>query len=303
MRKRSGFTLIELLVVIAIIAVLIALLLPAVQQAREAARRSQCKNHFKQVGLAIHNYHDTHGIFPLSDHRDKGRGGNCTGSLWNVTQVYRYSWGAQILPYLDRVAVYRQIRFEVSYNVAPSKAVTAVGATIPVFLCPSDPQGEDRVARTGAINNGGPNNKDDLGRSNMSGVADSRTWQCTPAWGRTDGNGVLYNNSNTRMRSITDGTSNTLLVGEVTGGRPGSFDGNYWAVVNQQDTADGINGPETIPGGGVWNFDSQSFSSYHVGGCHFALSDGSVRFLSQNMSQTVLASLTTRAGNETVGEF
>lgn len=298
MKIKRGFTLIELLVVIAIIAILIAILLPAVQQAREAARRSTCKNNFKQVGLALHNYHETHSIFPLSDHRDSGRG--CSGAVWSQNAVYRYSWGAMILPFLEANAVYKKINFSTNYNVAPSNNIQAVGATINVFLCPSDPQSEPRCNRTGGINNGGPGNKDDLGRSNMAGVADSRTWECAANWGRSDGDGMLYNNSNTRMRDVIDGSSNTLFVAEVAGGLPGSFDCNYWSVVNHIDTAGGINGPHTSPGNGTWTLASQEASSWHTGGCHFLMGDGSVHFISENIDAGVLRTLTTRAGREVV---
>ncbi|QDU60400.1 Type II secretion system protein G precursor [Planctomycetes bacterium Pan216] len=300
LRRWAGFTLVELLVVIAIIGVLVALLLPAVQQAREAARRIRCKNNFKQIGVALHSYHASYGLFPLSDHRDSGRG--CSGSEWSVSQVYRFAWGAHLLPFLDRTATYEKINFSINYNVSPSKAIDAVGASVGVFLCPSDPQRDPRCNRTGAINNGGPSNKDDLGRTNMAGVADSRTWECASSWGRTDGDGVLFNNSSTSLGDIADGSKNTLMVGEVTGSSPGSYDGNYWSVVNHFDTAGGINGPNTLPGGGVWNFARQEFSSYHPGGAHFLLGDGSVQFVSDSIDIGMLEALTTRAGNEVINQ-
>ncbi|QDT65165.1 DUF1559 domain-containing protein [Calycomorphotria hydatis] len=294
--KSRGFTIVELLVVIAVIAILIALLLPAVQQARETARRSSCQNNFKQVGIALHNYHDAHSVFPLSDHRDDGRGGSCTGTEWNVTDIYRYSWGAMLLPYLEQAAIYQEFDFGVNYNSSPSKEIDAVGATVVTFLCPSDPQQDARCNRTGAIDNGSV--KDDLGRTNMAGVADSVTWECNTGWGQTDGDGMLYNHSKTRMRDATDGTSNTLIVSEVTGSTTGTFDCNHWAVVNHIDTAGGINGPNTLPGDGTWSLSSQQASSWHVGGCNFLMTDGSVHFLSENMSSVVLRDITTRSGGE-----
>jgi len=312
--RHRGFTLIELLVVIAIIAVLVALLLPAVQQAREAARRSQCKNNFKQVGLAIHNYHDTHSIFPLSMHWGDARGG-CTWPNGNGAdgRAYRFSWGAMILPFLDMSNLYNNFDFTKDYNAAPnvisSKSLHTSGATVNVYLCPTDPQGDPRCSRTGAINNG--SGDDDLGRTNMAGVADSARWSCTTSgqgWGRIDGNGILYNGNNTRMRDVTDGTSGTLLVGEVTGGQRGDFECNYWSVANHSDTGNGINGVNTTPGGFKgWKTNDQarlqSFSSYHIGGCHFLMADGSVHFISENISSTTLQALATRSGQEVPGEF
>lgn len=137
----------------------------------------------------------------------------------------------------------------------------------------------------------------------MAGVADSRTWECASKWGRTDGDGILYNNSNTKMRDVVDGTSNTFLVAEVAGGKPNSYDCNFWSVVNHIDTAGGINGPNTTPGQGTWSLDGQEASSWHTGGCHFLMADGSVHFVSENIDSVLLQNLTTRAGLEVVSEF
>ncbi|MFI4876206.1 MAG: DUF1559 domain-containing protein, partial [Blastopirellula sp. JB062] len=273
----------------------------AVQQAREAARRSACTNNFKQVGLAIHNYHDTHRAFPISDHFSTN---SCGGQApWNANN-HHYSWGAHILPYLEQSAVYDNISFERNYNYK-SNTLEDIGMTIDAYLCPSDPQGDPRTIRTGAISNGGPDNKDDLGRSNMASTADSRDWLCASNRARIDGDGILFNYSRTKFASVTDGTSNTFLVGEVTGGKSGSYEGNYWSVMNHADTAGGINGPHTIPGGltGTWSLDTQEFSSYHPGGCHFLMADASVHFLSENINQLTLAGLTTRGGGEVVSEY
>ena len=301
---RSGFTLIELLVVIAIIAVLIALLLPAVQQAREAARRSQCRNNFKQAGLALHNYHDSHGTFPAGDFMKR----NSCGTAIVGADMTKFGWACMILPYLDQVAVYNTFNFSKDLYSTPNTSLNAVGARIGVYVCPSDPQSEDRVAMTAAINNGGPGNNDDVGRTNMAGVADSRDWtaSCTDArWPRMDGNGVLYALSRVRIGDVIDGTSNTLLVGEVTGGMPGSYNAFTWTLMDLMDTHRGINDPATTVRLSrlAFNLRNSCFSSFHVGGCSFLMADGSVHFLSENISRQVLNNLATRAGQEPVSEF
>jgi len=315
-RIHSGFTLIELLVVIAIIAILVALLLPAVQQAREAARRSQCKNNFKQVGLAIHNYHDTHGTFPLSMHWGGSRGGSCNNLALNgwptSPEVYRFSWGAMILPNLDLTNLYNGFDFSQSYHVSPNstnnKNLHNAGATVPVYICPSDPQNTPRCQRTGGVNNGATD--DDLGRSNMASIADSVEWWCSTTdggWARRNGNGIMFNGSNTRIRDVTDGTSNTAMVGEITGAASG-YQCFGWGVKNHTDTGHGINGSYTTPGGvASWTRANHApymgLSSYHTGGAHVLLADGAVRFLSENISDITLTALGSRAGSEVLGEF
>ncbi|MEW4562093.1 DUF1559 domain-containing protein [Bremerella sp. JC770] len=306
MRKplRRGFTLVELLVVIAIIGVLIALLLPAVQQAREAARRMTCSANYKQVALSIHNYHDTHLAFPL--------GGGVTGGCSGLTGDHRFSWGVHLLPFLEQGARYDAINFNVSNPVnsypANHDPDTALGP-VSIFLCPSNPQSDTMVnpSLSGAI--------DAYARTDMAGVADSRDWRCDSSGSpglrpRSDGNGVFFADSATKFRDITDGTSNTLLIGEVTGDpkqatsdSATTYNGNVYAIYNLLDTSSGINGPFTVPGGGTFAWRPQGFSSFHPGGAHFALSDGSVRYFPETIDQTLLSGLTTRAGGEVLDEF
>jgi len=293
--------LIELLVVIAIIAILIALLLPAVQQAREAARRSACKNNFKQIGLAMHNYHDTHRVFPIG----AGISGGCSG----FTGRHLFSWGVHILPYLEQANLYSNVIFENPGDVVNLPAnYTTNNFLKPVeaYLCPSNPQG-DKIVNSGfssLLNGIG------MPRTDMAGVSDSIRTACSTTDPRPtpSGNGVLFGKSKVSFRDIIDGTSNTLMVGEITGDHrlatgTATMNGTSYTVYDVYDTSAGVNGPYTIPGGGAYAWTPQGFSSFHTGGCHFLLSDGSVRFLSENLDSGVLAALTTRAGGEVVGEF
>jgi prepilin-type N-terminal cleavage/methylation domain-containing protein len=210
--RRNGFTLIELLVVIAIIAILIALLLPAVQQAREAARRASCKNNLKQIGLALHNYHDVHLTFPPG-----WMGVNPQTRLPYVEGESGFAWGAMILPFLDQAPLYQQFNFSIAMDLPPNRPFLRQPLT--VFQCPSDPKpeaffqddrnGEDvQLATANYVGVFGVIELDDC--ENPPGVFPvSPTGQCL-------GDGAFFHNSVVRMRDIIDGTSNTFLVGERT---------------------------------------------------------------------------------------
>lgn len=310
--RRRGFTLIELLVVIAIIAVLIALLLPAVQQAREAARRTQCKNNLKQLGLAMHNYHDTFRVFPM--------GGWVSGSFDMGSYMVR------ILPYIDQAPLYNQINFSVTIDtqVLPSGQQLAL-QVIPGYICPSDP-GPNVYTQSqnyGSSPRVKSNYAGNIGNQNSSG--------CNVGWNTLNGNGSATNGDTydvgqvsgvlmkwpacINIAGVSDGTSTTLLMGEI---RPicsahqqdGWIDSNaFWTV-----TGPGINYP-TCPdevgytgsgcnqiGNGAWGT-SNTFRSKHVGGCHFVLCDGSTRFISQNISLLTLQQLADRRDGGVVGEF
>ncbi|QDT24620.1 DUF1559 domain-containing protein [Gimesia chilikensis] len=297
---RHGFTLIELLVVIAIIAILIALLLPAVQQAREAARRSQCKNNLKQIGIALHNYHDVHSVFPPGWVGVVSRQPNVGGESG-------FSWGTMILPYIDQANLYNQFNFSLAMDVAPNRALLSQRLT--VFQCPSDPKpdtfmAEDRNAA-----------QVQMATANYAAVFGSvELDDCytvspgTPplsAQGQCVSNGIFYHNSKVRMRDITDGTSNTLMVGErTTYNDPveGPWYGTWSGALPLTDDAPArvIGHAEHLPNGGD---DPEDFGSFHVGGAHFILGDGHVRFLSENMNQEIFEALGTRAGGEVIGEF
>ena len=302
--RRHGFTLVELLVVIAIIGVLVALLLPAVQAAREAARKTQCANNFKQVGIGMHNHHTTLGRFPpgLLMWGDSSEGG--CGRPPNVPSIKNQSFGflTYILPYLEQGNLDHIIEH---IMIEYGDSAEAGSKVVPMYICPSDPQGPEWVYDIDPP----------LMKTNMSAVADSLDYTCDGdtyyrlglsdalALGYRGANGVLYNNSKIRIAQITDGTSNTLMVGEVTGGRSGSNEGWFWITHAANDTADGINGPATVPGGGSFAFYGGGFSSFHPGGCHFVFADSSTHFLSENIDQAVLAALTTRDQGDIVGEY
>jgi prepilin-type N-terminal cleavage/methylation domain-containing protein len=320
-QHRDAFTLVELLVVIAIIGILVALLLPAIQSAREAARRSACQNNFKQVGLAMQNYHSVKKKFPAGMTMyfpDT----SCSEGL-PVGQFLGWGWGTMILPYLEEDTIYGQIPFTSTGYIGTANR-KAAGAKVEAFLCPSDPNayGDAWVeASTGWSN--GPRPVDDFRMSNMAGVSDSRDNWCRPGLriGRHDGNGVLFNMKEIGLSQITDGSSHTLLIGEITGAQGThptegpTYIGFFWVTWDVQDTSLGINGPTTVPGGrddaidpldgdGGDRHDEMfyeiGFSSFHKGGAHFVYCDGSAHYISEDIDQRVLSAMTTRAEAEVV---
>ena len=320
-RLLQGFTLVELLVVITIIGILIALLLPAVQAAREAARRVQCANQFRQVGIALHNYHNARECFPPGEVEWADRSQDCGPHPTKPNWYYGFGWGTHMLPYIEQQAVYDLFDFSnfawyYKYQAGGGPNGKVCRTKVPVFLCPSDPQqGEclwissaDTLASVAAETGG-------IRQSNMAGVVDSQHAWCyiTSSGAKVVkqlglsgkipmADGIMGNLEPCRLRDISDGTSHTLLIGEVTGGGPGTHKGFGWAHLGVTDSSGGINGPGTAPGGSYSGGGSyfSGFSSYHPGGCHFTMGDGSVQFISQNISQHVLTALTTRAGGEVV---
>ena len=313
-RVRTGFTLVELLVVLAIVGILIGLLLPAVQAARQAARRIQCANNLKQLGLALHNYHSALKKFPpgLNMYTSASCPGVPAGSH------YGWSWSTFILPYMEQGAVYEMIDFDVGAYAWPN-AREAGASRIRTFCCPSDPYGEEWVDCCTGWSNGAADDED-FRQTNYVGVADSIDRGCgNGIWPRTDGNGMLFNLKPVRVSHVKDGTSNTLFVGEWVGSWGShsttgqSYLGMHWISWNIQDTALGINGSGSIPGGRNINvdpidgdggdryaelWDEIGFASYHPGGAHFLLVDGSTQFLNEHMDHFVLAAMTTRLEGE-----
>jgi prepilin-type N-terminal cleavage/methylation domain-containing protein len=283
-----AFTLVELLVVITIIGILIALLLPAVQAARESARRMQCTNNFKQVGLALHNYHSVKGCFPP--------GMFSTPGYWG--------WSSFLLPYLEQQGVYDMFDFNTDYFGGSGSAMNptrqANGTFISAYMCPDDPQaGEWVISSSGA--SVGPDPDDDSAMTDMCGVSDTVDWLANGwpiAFPTIDG--IFGADRPCAIADIRDGTSNTLMVGEVTGKGRGTRRGHFWPSWNILDTRDGINGPFTVPGGtypdATFGCLESGFASFHPGGCNFAVADGSAHFVSQNIADATLKALATRDG-------
>jgi prepilin-type N-terminal cleavage/methylation domain-containing protein/prepilin-type processing-associated H-X9-DG protein len=304
-RRRNAFTLVELLVVITIIGILIALLLPAVQAAREAARRMQCANNFRQAGVALQNHHSARGTFPQGQTVNFG----CSGSGSPNNGV---GWQTYVLPHMELQSIYDQ--FDVNKNlndITPNpcgRSNFQVAATrISAYCCPTDPQAGELCSYSGVAQNGA-NELEDFSMTNMAGISDPTDFSCDGQWSPRrfpEVRGVMGNANGCRISEITDGTSNTIMVGEITWGGPGSYKGCDWAYSNLIDTGDGVNGSQTLPGGlppSQYLYWIIGPSSWHPGGCHFLLADGSVQFISENVSSgsptSVLYALTTRSGGE-----
>ena len=301
---RRGFTLIELLVVIAIIAVLIALLLPAVQQAREAARMSQCRNNLKQIGLAFHNYGDAHGAFP-----------NRSAAVGGVSSQSGHGWGLKMLPFIEQANLYNQWNADRSWFSPENQAV--VMTPIAIYMCPTSPGGPrvmdlapSGAGATTSTGISGDYTQFHIITTTGSGATCS---PCNPAGAQPFG-GVVP------LRGYTDGLSNTILISEHAG-RPDYFIGRtkqasntsminpkYWGcwAGYQSVTYQGWNGatPPAVGGTRVMNWsNSQGIYSFHNGGAMAVLCDGSARFLSENMSMVVLIALLSRDAGDVIGEF
>ena len=316
-RLQHGFTLVELLVVIAIIGILVAMLLPAVQAAREAARRSQCANNFKQVGLALHNFHSAQATFPIGDDTwlpGDGMTETECGEHDNLgkSRIF-FGWATYILPYLEQEDLYDACHFD-KWAGGDMENFPVLGNHIPSYVCPSDPQAgqwlDTGIGPSGANDpHNGPHPDDDFALTNIAGVADSEQWTCAGIWPRAlslnDGMwGDRGRQRPLRIRDVTDGTSHTLMLAEVTGGGADSRRGYTWGAMALTHTRDGINGPFSVPGGldapALWSRGTAGPSSYHPGGCQFLLVDGSVHFLNQEIAREALTSLTTRANGDPV---
>jgi prepilin-type N-terminal cleavage/methylation domain-containing protein/prepilin-type processing-associated H-X9-DG protein len=301
---RRGFTLIELLVVIAIIAILVALLLPAVQQAREAARRSTCKNQLKQIGIGLHNYHDVHNTLPP---------GGMTGGN-------ELPWLVMILPSIDYTPLYESVNFDrhaIGAGTAGYPAYDTVlgNQKIPVYLCPSSNKLFENASTTQYTShyygNMGPTTGINTGGTTQYTCQSTSTTvlECNAgtAHGGFGTRGVLGRNSRINFRDITDGTSNTIMVGEISNHKTltGADMVGYrrWHRGFQGTASGGTKnvtfGINTTTYNGSNNFNEISFGSNHVGGCHMLFADGAVTFASENVDLTVYKDTATLDGEET----
>jgi len=305
--RARGFTLIELLVVIAIIAVLIALLLPAVQQAREAARRTQCKNNLKQMSLAIHNYADVYLSFPMGSNQF-----NHTGL---VASRGFMGWAIAILPFIEQNNLYGKYNHLADSLSATNQVVRET--SMPAYNCPSDPSiGQLLTPATGTCcsrvyatssyrgvsgRSDGGKYFDDAGHSPF----DNKNKGPLTA----TGNGLRP----TRFGDITDGTSNTLLIGEAHT-RTTPTRGTFWAHTYTSYALSSITVGYPVPSFGITDYATcqstaaslgvsdnackRFFGSMHTGGVQFARCDGTVTFVSTNIDLTVLGGLATVGGGE-----
>lgn len=293
-----GFTLIELLVVIAIIAILIALLLPAVQQAREAARRSQCKNNLKQIGLALHMYHETAGTFPpgwIAQHPTTNQ------PYWLGRPGW--GWATRILPYLEQENVQNNlINFNLSMLDSFHDQVRTT--SIPVFLCPSDPGETTFMLTPGTMpmpNYSAGFTDTRVPKANYIGVFGTvRMIDAGCPMGECVGNGSFVLQKAFRFRDFTDGLSTTFITGE----RNSEYSPSTWLGV----FAGAAHAPgrivavaENPPNSDITP--AFTFSSSHTSGTHFLSGDGSVKMISENIDQGTYHALCTRSGGEVVGEY
>ncbi len=317
---RCGFTLIELLVVIAIIAILIALLLPAVQQARESARRLQCKNNLKQIGIALHNYHSSYRSFPRGGYGGTLTSANASDPTLKASAL-SLSWGAAILPGLEQSNLYDQINQSEWYVHTDN---VPVGQTVlTTYICPSMPSGVMLKP-----NGDQPSSSDLFARTDYGGNYGERGLRCYPATNCQNnyGSGTgsvsyrgmfpLLSAPSVGIKDVTDGTTNTIFVGEAPEGihsiwighknvfdQSAPLNGRYASAGDTSWQACVTFGGTANPPGKLGCDFGQEFHSYHSGGSQFLLVDGSARFINESIDVITLAALLSRQGGEVVDDF
>jgi len=301
---RSAFTLIELLVVIAIIAILIALLVPAVQKVREAAARTQCQNNLRQIGIGLHNHHDTRKIFPPGAIDAANQKLGIPGGVW-------HGWAVFILPYIEQDNLFKQYRLDLDWRDPGNAQV--VRTPVSVFQCPSTPNPArldtfDQSPFTGIVaapSDYAPNNSANSDLVALGLIQQVGNYQ-----------GVLRNNFTATMADILDGTSNTMLIAEDAG-RPnrwrasgplsgGRYSGGGWAdreaeyITHGFDAAGASSNP---PGPCAINCtNNNEIFAFHSGGANIVFGDASVRFVSASVSIRTVSAMITRMGGEVITE-
>ncbi len=334
-RRRTAFTLIELLVVIAIIAILIALLLPAVQQAREAARRTQCRNNFKQVGLALHNYHDNFRMFPPAIIGS----GRCNPASYPAEcpatrPVLNTTGFVLLLPYIDQAPLYNLYNFNVSSSMSspyarPQAGGVATSTTnqaiyqlkLAAYGCPSDP-GAMALYNNGANTATNFYEANNVARSSMLFASGSFT-DYDQSYGANIAStnlGMFGNDGAATVAQVTDGLSNTIAVGESRQlGKTSTAYGPYWGAgvhtcchgytpnacytLNAAYNYPPCTAAAPVAGTAKLQY-AWGFGSTHVGGGHFLLGDGSVRFIGENVDYALVFNPLNRIKDNTiVGEF
>ena len=302
----AGFSLVELLVVITIIGILISLLLPAVQSAREAARRMGCLNNLKQMALAVQNYHNTYQVFPRG-----GVVGNTSTISADFVANWTLSWGAASLPGLEQLALYNSMNLNRTY--LDSSNLAAGQTVLPVFLCPSSPNIEYLKP-----NGDTPISTTKYARTDYAGNYGDRSIRCYPSTGcgnnYSDGSarGVLLTSIErvVSMADITDGTSHTILIGEAADGLHSIWIGhkNYLDQSAPLNARVSSTSPWTSCGtvftSSTANFCDygQEFDSFHAGGVQFGFVDASAHFISENTNLKILAALLSRSGGEIIND-
>lgn len=314
MFSKKGFTLVELLVVIAIIGILIALLLPAVQAAREAARRMQCTNNFKQIGIALHNYHDVNNAFPAAWRAydlDEGPGHAC------IYGDPGWGWGAAILPFMEQQSLRTICNLDKSVNDAENDA--ARKTFLNAYFCPSEPRSDYTftLAESGLLDH--EEDEEEGGGHDHSHASDDKVTFAFANYIASIGtinlhngeeyghggiyegknfvtDGAFYHNSELNMNAFLDGLSNTIFIGERTSEK---MHLSSWVGMPPGEGCI----PAIVSGsfyGGFKNSGAKhGFSSRHSGGANFLLGDGSVKFVPETVSDEVIKAMGTREGGET----